>query len=161
MNSKYLSILIICSLGVILCMGAVCAKSMTSQNFGDFRVDVPKNSDFVEQDLDVDESENSDIPLSGETYVDEKNILMLVYIDSPLFAGENNAAIYQLMFSTTNPDLNQSYESQEGNLRIIEPVKKSEMNFSMVGLTSGNKTMLIFGQDVDLLKEMGHSVKFS
>jgi hypothetical protein len=35
------------------------------------------------------------------------------------------------------------------------------MNFSMVGLTSGNKTMLIFGQDVDLLKEMGHSVKFS
>lgn len=98
--------------------------------------------------------------MSAETYLDEKNLIILMYIDSPLFAGENNAAIYQGMFSSINPDVNQSYESQDGNLRVIEPVPKSDMTFPMVALTSGNETVMLFGQDVSLLKEMGHSVKF-
>ena len=64
------------------------------------------------------------------------------------------------MFSSINPDVNQSYESQDGNLRVIESVPKSDMTFPMVALTSGNETVMLFGQDVSLLKEMGHSVKF-
>lgn len=144
----------------MLCVGAVSAKSMKTEHFGDFNMDVPKNSNFVKQELD-EESQDSDIPLSMDVYVDEKNIMGIYYIDTPLFAGENNAIIYQGIFSSLNPDINQSYESQEGNLRIIEPVPKSKMTFSMVAFTSGNETIMLFGQNVSLLKEMGHSVKFN
>ena len=159
MNNKYLSIIIICLLGIMLCMGAVSAKSMKAKNFNDFTMDVPTDSNFVEQEIE-DGSEDSDVLMSAETYLDEKNLIILMYIDSPLFAGENNAAIYQGMFSSINPDVNQSYESQDGNLRVIEPVPKSDMTFPMVALTSGNETVMLFGQDVSLPKEMGHSVKF-
>lgn len=159
MNNKYLAVLIICALGLMLCVGAVSAKSMKTKNFADFKVDVPKDSNFVKQKVD-DESKDSDIPMSMEVYVDEKNIVGLYYIDSLLFAGENNAVIYHGIFSSLNPDINQSYESQENNLRIIEPVPKSDISLSLVGLTSGNKTIILFGEDVSLLKEMGRSVKF-
>lgn len=160
MNKKYLSILIICLLGFILCVGAVSAKSMKTEHFGDFKMDVPKDSNFVKQEID-EGSEDSDLPLSMDVYVDEKNLIAFYYIDSPIFAGENNAIIYQGIFSSLNPDINQSYESQEGDLRIIEPVPKSEMTLSMVGTTSGNETIMIFGQDISLLKEIGHSITFN
>ena len=93
MNNKYLSIIIICLLGIMLCMGAVSAKSMKAKNFNDFTMDVPTDSNFVEQEIE-DGSEDSDVLMSAETYLDEKNLIILMYIDSPLFAGENNAAIY-------------------------------------------------------------------
>lgn len=160
MNNKYLSIMTIFLLGVMLCMGAVSAKAMKTNDFDDFEMDIPNDSNFVKQELE-DDPKDSDMPLSVETYIDETNLIVLAYIDSPMFAGENNAAIYQAMFSTINPNINQSYESQDDELRIIEPIPKSDMNFPMVGLTSGNKTIMLFGQDIDLLKEMGHSVKFN
>ncbi|WP_298502390.1 hypothetical protein [uncultured Methanobrevibacter sp.] len=158
MNKKYISILIICSLITVLCMGLVCAKSMQTQDFYSFKIDTPNGSNFVKEEIEIDE--DNIFPGSQEAYVDEQNQIMIYYIDSPIFAGENNAIIYHALFSTLNPDANQSYEYQEDNLRVIETVTESEMNLQLVGLTSGNETILLIGTDVDLLKDMAHTVEF-
>ena len=160
MNNKYFSFLIICLVAGMLCMGGVCAKESTEvHNFGEFKMDVPKDSDFKEQSIDPENL--NDMPGEMSAYVDEQSLMFVYYIYSPLFSGEGNSALYQLMFEGINVDVNQAYEYQDGNLRVIEPVHKSDMTFSEVALTSGNETVLLCGQDVSLLKEMGHSVKFT
>ncbi len=157
MNNKLLSIILICLLVGVLSMGVVCAKSMKTQDFGTFKIDVPKDSNFVKQEL---EDSDDNIFANQEQYVDEKNLIVLNYVDTPLFSGENNAILYQAIFESINVDLNQSYEYQEGDLRIIEPVHKSNEVFSLVGLTSGNETLILMGSDTNLIKDMAHTTEF-
>ena len=53
MNNKYLSIIIICLLGIMLCMGAVSAKSMKAKNFNDFTMDVPTDSKLAKLQTNI------------------------------------------------------------------------------------------------------------
>ena len=159
MTNKGLSILIIFLLIGVLCMGVVCAKSMETQDFLNFKMDTPDGSNFVEQPTEGDNEFNG-VPLSQVAYADDANQIVIYYINSPVFSGEGNSVFYQLFFENVNPDSNQSYEYQEGNLRVLEPVHKSGMTFSLVGLNSGNETLLLFGQDVNLLKDMANTVEF-
>ena len=55
MNKKGLSILMIGLLVVVLCMGVVCAKSMQTQDFYSFKIDAPNDSNFVKEEIEVDE----------------------------------------------------------------------------------------------------------
>ena len=158
MSNKSLSILMIFLLIGVLCMGVVCAKSMETQDFLNFKIDTPEGSNFVEQPTEGDNEFNG-VPFSQVAYADEANQIVIYYINSPIFSGEGNSVLYQLFFESVNPELNQSYEYQDGNLRVIEPVQKSEMTFSLVGLTLGNETLLLFGPDVNLLKDMANTVE--
>lgn len=160
MNNKYLSIFIIGLLACMLCMGVVCAKdSMKNQKFGkEFKMDVPNDSKFAQQALEADE--NEEVPLNEKVYFDEKTQIMIDYANSSMFSENNTAIFYQYVFESINVDLNQSYEYQEGDIRVIEPVTKSNLYFSMVGVTSGNQIVLLFGDDVNLMKKMAHSIEF-
>ena len=157
MNNKLLSLILICLLVGVLSMGFVCAKSMKTEDFGTFKMDVPKDSNFVKQEI---EDSDDNVFDNQEQYVDEKNLIILTYVDTPLFSGEHNAIIYQALFEAINVDLNQSYEYQEGDLRIIEPVHKSNEVLSLVGLTSGNETLILLGPDTNLIKDMAHTTEF-
>ena len=159
MSNRRLSILIIFLLIGVLCMSVVCAESMETQDFLNFKIDTPKGSNFVEQPVE-NGTEINGVPISQVAYADESNQIVIYYINSPVLSGDGNSVFYQLFFESVNPELNQSYESQEGNLRVIEPVHKSEMSFSLVGLNSGNETLLLFGPDVTLLKDMANTAEF-
>ena len=160
MNKRYISLLIICLFGCMLCMSVVCAKdSMKNQKFGnEFKMDVPKNSNFAQQARESDENET--VPFDEKLYFDEKSQIAVEYINSSVFS--NNTAIFcQVFFESGNADLNKSYEYQEGDLRVMEPVSKSSSYFSVVGKGSGNKFVMLSGQDVSLMKKMAHSIEFN
>lgn len=140
-------------------MSVVCATSMTSHDFGgDFNMDVPKDSNFVEQPVDLNGTDA--INLNERVYMDESKIILVEYVSTSLIGKENAYIFYQFMFESVNPDLNQSYEYQDDNLRVIEPVSKDNQHFAIVCMTSGNETVMLAGQDVDLLKDMAHTIEF-
>ena len=158
MNNRYLSILMISLLIGMACMGIVCAKeSMKTHDFKDFKMDVPKDSNFVKQPL---EDLDDDMGFEEKAYLDEKNQIVINYGYFPIATDDNVYLFYQFAFESLNPDLNQSIEYQEDNLRIIEPNSNSDMYFSLVGVNSGSEMVMLFGDDVNLLKTMAHSVEF-
>lgn len=141
-------------------MSTVCANSMTSHDFdGNFKMDVPKDSNFVKQAME-DNKDADVLQLDSGTYLDEKNLILVEFVDSPLISDSNDKVLYHYVFSEANGDLNQSYEYQEDNLRVIVPVKNTDEYISVVGFNEGNKTVCLMGYDVDLLKDMAHTVEF-
>lgn len=154
MNKKVLGLSAIFIVAV-LAMGAVSATDLSNHDFGDyFSMKTP--------DVNFEKQENSTgeegFEMDMVSYVSED--LVIFYSDSPLFSEDSCYSIYQMMFGLVNPDLTECYESQEGNLRILEPTTNDETHFALVGVNSGNKTVMLFGNDVDLLSEMGHTIKF-
>ncbi len=141
-----------------LCVSVVSAEQMKSKTFGNvFSMDVPKDSNFVEEP--IEDGDDSDIPMVSKFYVDENLQIGLFYFDSVMFNNDNAGLLYQSLFKSINPDLNKSYESQEDNVKIMEPVGGSE-NFAIVGYHDGNKTVIIMGNDVNTMKDMARTVEF-
>ena len=159
MDSKYISVLIICLLLSMVCMGTVCAKSMKTQDFGDFKMDVPTDSNFAEQAMETDEDD--DFSIKSELYIDNQNQIMVMNTNSSIISQDNSYMMYTYMFDTVNMDLEKSYEYQDGNLRIIEPVSDSELYFSLVGISLGNNTIMLFGNDVNQLKNMAKTAELN
>lgn len=155
MNKKFLLIILIC-LTLALTLGSVSAAEFTNHQFGnDFSMKIEKGTHFEKNStkLDLFEMESK-----MTVYMNEK--LVIAYTDSPIFAGNSSSLFYQYMFEQTNPDLSQCYETQDDDLTILQPVKQDKTHVNLVGVSSGNKTVMIIGQDINDLKTMGKSVKF-
>ena len=140
----------------ILAMGSINAVDLSHHNFDNyFSMKVPKDLDFEKEDNSIYEDGFDAIQIS---YVADD--LVIFFSDSMMYSEDNAAYFYQAMFQSMHPDSVKCYESQEGNLRILEPTANDEIQFSVVGLNEGNKFIILAGEDVDLLKEMGRSVNF-
>ena len=86
--------------------------------------------------------------------------LVIVYEDTPIFSENSSKFIYQTLFESMYPDLDECYEYQEGNLTILEPKKIDDTHVPLAGTTSGSEYVIIMGKDLDLIKKMGKSVDF-
>lgn len=159
MRSKYVSVLIICLLLGMVCMGAVCAKdSMKTEKFGKVLMDVPKDSNFAKQA--VNNSEN-DMGMEYDVYIDEKIPLIIGLTDVGLFSNESSPIFYQTMFELMDPDSNSAYEYQDGNLRIMESTSSAESPYALVGFNLDNYTIILMGEDVNQLKSIAKTAELN
>ncbi|MBE6509056.1 MAG: hypothetical protein E7Z77_06515 [Methanobrevibacter sp.] len=152
MNKKYLLLFIV----FILAMGSVSAANFDNHDFdGYFTMDVPNGATFQK---DINETNEEGIKLIMASYMN--NDLAVMYMESPTFSENSSAWFYQSFFEAGNPDLTKCYERQEGNLKILEPTTSNEASFPIVGVSRGDKIVVITGKDIDALKQMGNSVEF-
>ena len=156
MNKRVISVFVVFFV-VILAISSVNAVDLTHYNFDNhFSMKIPKGTTF-----ELQEDSNQDI-VDGMvflSYVSEDN-LVVMYADGPIISEGSADYWFQSMFQSMNPDATKCYESREGNLKILEPISNDGTQFPFVGINEGNKTVMIIGEDVDLLKEMGHTLKF-
>lgn len=156
MDKKWICLFII-FLVAILAMGSVNAADLEDHNFkGYFSMKIPKNVHFEKQD-DISDENGLKI-VSLEYFSDD---LAIMYMDTPVYTENSSEFFYQTFFESICPDLNKCYETQEGNLTILEPKKINDEHLPMVGVSSGNEIVIIMGKDLDLMKEMGESVDFN
>ncbi len=140
----------------VLAMGSVSASDLSNRDFGGyFSMDVPKDIKFQEEINVTNESGIKNVFLAE---LNDK--ISVFYMDSQMFGEDSSAWYYQTMFEGMNPDLTRCYESREGNLTILEPEVHNNKNFPLVGTNQGNKIIVVVGEDLDLIKEIGHSIKF-
>ena len=156
MNRKCVGLFII-FLVALLAIGSVGAANLKNQDFdGYFSMKVPKDASFQK---DENYTNENGFKLVSVSYVN--NDLGIFYMDSPAFSENSSTWFYQTMFEGINLDLNECYETQEGNLVILEPKTIDETHLPVVGVASGNKMVILTGKDLDLLEDMGHSVNFA
>lgn len=154
MNKKFIGLFVIFFIA-IMAMGSVNAVNLKNHNFDDyFSMKVP-TTDFEKEDGSFQVNGTDSISISY--YNDE---FYIGYTDVEMFSEDNSAFIFQFFYQIINPDSNKCYESQEGNLKVLEPTKNDGTQVPLVGFCEGNKFLIIAGEDVDLLKEMAHTVKF-
>ena len=153
---KKLIILFVVFFTSILAIGSVSAVNLSNRDFdGYFSMDVPKGATFQK---DINITDEDGIKNIYAEYTNDN--IAIYYSDSPAFSENSSAWFFQTMFEVVNPDLSKCYESQEDNLRILEPTANNHLTFSIVGTSEGNKIIMVFGQDLNLIKQMGHSIKF-
>lgn len=156
MDKKWICLFII-FLAAILAVGSVNAADLENHDFkGYFSMKIPKNVHFDKQDDSTHEGGIDTIIL---TYVSDD--LVIMYMDTPIYTENSSVFFYQTFFESICPDLDKCYESQEGNLTILEPKKINDEHLPMVGTSSGSEMVIITGKDLDLIKEMGESVDFN
>ena len=143
-----------------LMVGSVNA-SLVDYNFdNDFSMNVPKDSNFVQQTVPQSDDDTGFIG-DEKDYVDEKNQLAVLYIESELISNDTVDGWYDNLFSVFNYNLTKYWESQSDGIKIFEPKGSSDEYFSMVGVHSENKTVVVFGEDTSLILKMANTVKFN
>ena len=155
MNKKFIGLFVI-FLVAILAMGSVGAANLKTNDFdGYFSMKIPKDVNFQKQSDSINES---GFNMDMLTYASEE--LAIIYMDAPVLSENSSTFLYQNMFESMYPDLDECYESQEGNLTILEPKTIDEAHMPIVGSSSGSQLVMIVGKDLDLITEMGESIKF-
>lgn len=155
MNKKFIGLFVI-FLVAILAMGSVGAANLKTNDFdGYFSMKIPKDVNFQKQSDSINES---GFNMDMLTYASEE--LAIIYMDAPVLSENMSTFFYQTMFESMYPDLDECYESQEGNLTILEPKTIDEAHMPIVGSSSGSQLVMIVGKDLDLITEMGESIKF-
>ena len=149
-NSKLLITLLVVFLALIAVLaiygGTVGVESedeMMPYDFLNFTMDIPKG-------VFLDESINDNI----STFREENGDFLITYIASE--------GIYQQMLDNYN-SLNSSVEV-EGNLTIVHVINKGTVEFpysNVVLVGSDNQVVSLEGNNLDLLKTMGNSLKFN
>ena len=155
MNKNYIMILILL---IIFSCGCVSAETMVQHTFGhDFTMLVPEDSNFEK----VESEFYKDLPFEEIDYADDKNNIVVGYINDSMISEENMDCNYDELFKLMNPDLKECIEYQENNVKVLEPKKKSDKNFAVVGLNQNNKTVILLGNDANILKNMLSSIEFN
>lgn len=154
MDKKWIMLFII-FLVSILAIGSVSAVNFSNRDFdGYFSMNVPKDVK-LQKNVTINESGINEVSAS---YGNEN--LAIFYMDSFMFSESSSKYFYQTFFESINMGLTECYETQDGNLTILEPKTHNNLELSLVGTCSGNKTIILLGDDVNLLKQMGNSIKF-
>lgn len=156
MDKKYLLGFSLIFIFLFSCGGA--SANMVQHNFGgDFSMDVPKDSSFEKIESEL----YSELPFEEKDYMDEENNILVSYTSDAMLSEDNADCNYDILFKTVNPELEECIEYQDGNMKILEPEKKSDDSFSVVGMYEDNYTVILVGHDTDRLVSMMDSVNFS
>lgn len=156
MDKKWICLFII-FFAAVMAVGSVNAGDLENHDFkGYFSMKIPKNTHFEKED---DSSHENGLDMVYLSYMNEN--LVIIYMDTPVYTENSSVFFYQTFFESTFPDLDKCYESQEGNLTILEPKKIDDAHYPMVGTSSGSEIVIIAGKDLDMIKEMGESVDFN
>ena len=151
-------IFLIAFIALMLSMSVVSATTYKNEKFDGFSIEVPKNSHFVKQAIDEEGG-----PELGDNklYADDKMMVAIEYIKSPMVSEENADFFYQAILQNMNPDLNSCWETQKGNMKLLSPMKSSENSLAMACITEGNQTVVVYGVDEHMVEHMGSTVEFN
>ena len=149
MNKRLIGVSIIFLIAV-LAMGSA---SAVSHDFdGQFSMNIPKGTTFQKEDMSNGEEGINILYMNDE--------LMVEYFDSVSFSEESSKYFYQTTFEMANSDLDQCYETQEGNVTLLQPVTSDGQHFPMAFVESGHKMVIVIGEDASSIKKMAESVVF-
>lgn len=139
---------------IMLSCGFVSAE-MVQQDFGrDFSMDVPGDSDFQKVESEV----YADYPFDEKDYFDSNSQIIVIFTSDNMFSEDNVDCNYFELFKIVNSDLEKCVEYQEDGIKVLDP--KSDEHSAIVGFHQDGNTVIILGNDVNLIKEMAHSIKF-
>lgn len=155
MNRKWIFLLVVLCVSFFT-IASVSATDFTNHDFhGYFSMKVPADVSFEE---DFNESSEDGINQIFATYMSENVVIM--YTDSIVYSDNSSVFFYQTFFESINPESVGCYESQEGNLTILEATTNDGSEASLVGLCNGNKMIVVVGDDVEVIKTMARSAEF-
>lgn len=158
MNKKGIMIFTL-MLTLFLMLGSVNA-SLVEHNFdNDFSMEVPSDSNFVLQPIQDDE--DASIMGNEKVYLDENNLLFVLFVEGSMISDDNVDGLYEYIFEVINPGITNYWESQSDGMKVFKPKGHTDEYFSMVGTHSGNKTVIVFGDDTSLLIKMTNTTKFN
>lgn len=155
MNRKGIFLLVVLCIS-FFAIASVSATDFTNHDFhGYFSMKVPEGMSFEE---DFNESNENGIDQIFAIYASEN--IVIVYMDSIMYSDNSSVFCYQTFFESMNPESMGCYESQEGNLTILEATTNDGSELSLVGLSNGNKMIMVAGDDVEVIKTMARSAEF-
>ena len=140
---------------IFLLLGSVSAADLESHDFDDyFSMDVPKGAEFTNDAINSTENGTDNVitVYMGDT-------LEIVYLDSPLLFENHASDYFEVIFEALYPGVDLVSADQDGNLTVFKVVDDGEI-FSVVATASENKMVFVIGDDLDLVKQMGDSIKF-
>jgi hypothetical protein len=171
MNKKLLSIL--CVLMLLCGLSVVAAADLTNHDFTTFKMDIPNDANLTEETgfngKDVIEnavrSNGGSIPVSDlesdpanthPVWTDNVNNISIQFINCEEDKLSNHANAMKQMYA------NSTFKEDSGNLHIYDMSKVSgEGSYGVCVENNGKSVVVITGDDLDLLKKMGESVKFN
>ena len=137
-------------------MGSVSAADLENHDFdGYFSMDVPKGADFRNDTISFSENGTDNVIVD---YGGDK--LEITYADAPLLFKNHSSDYYEVMFDLLYPGYVLNSTGSEGNLTVFEAFDDFGETFPVVGTANGNRMIIVIGDDLDLVKQMGASIRF-
>lgn len=171
MNSKIIGIL--CVFMIVCGLSVVAAADLTGHDFTLFKMDVPNDANISEDTAfngkdvieDAVRSNGGSIPVSElesdpanthPEWTDDVNDISIQFIDCQEDKLSDHANAMKQMYA------NSTFKEDSGNLHIYDMSKvNGEGSYSVCVENDGKSIVVITGDDLDLLKQMGESVKFN
>ncbi|WP_407424057.1 DNA adenine methylase [Methanobrevibacter sp.] len=114
MNKKWIILILLCV--SFFAIGSVGAANLENYDFdGYFTMNVPGDVSFEKE---INDTSENGFDMVNAAYMSEN--IVIFYMDSPTLSDNSSVFIYQRMFEQLNPGSDKCYESQEGNLTILE-----------------------------------------
>ena len=141
---------------IFLLLGSVSAADLESHDFDDyFSMDVPKGANFTNETISFAENGTDNVIVD---YEGDK--LEITYADAPLLFKNHSSDYYEVMFDLLYPGYVLNSTGSEGNLTVFEAFDDFGETFPVVGTANGNRMIIVIGDDLDLVKQMGASIRF-
>ena len=171
MNNKILGIL--CVFMIVCGLSVVAAADLTGHDFTLFKMDVPNDANISEDTAfngkdvleDAIRSNGGSIPVSElesdpanthPEWTDDVNDISIQFIDCQEDKLSDHANAMKQMYA------NSTFKEDSGNLHIYDMSKvNGEGSYSVCVENDGKGIVVITGDDLDLLKQMGESVEFN
>lgn len=140
---------------VSLVIGSVGAAELESHDFGNyFSMDVPKGTDFSNQTILSAENGTTQV-----VAVFMGGTLEIVYLNSTNDFEKNSTDHFKAIFEAMYP-MKLKHKGQEGDLTIFEADDDGD-TYPVIAKASGNELVYVIGDDLNLIKEMGNTIKFN
>ena len=142
---------------IFILLGSVSAADLENHDFdGYFSMDVPKGTNFTNHTMNGVEN-GTDIVIAA--YMADN--LEITYLDAPHLFDDHAPDYFVMMFEMLYPGFELYHSGSEGNVTLFEAVDGDWTSYPVVGTADGNKMIFIIGDDFNLIKEMGSSIKFN
>ena len=142
---------------VFILMGSVSAVDLESRDFdGYFSMDVPKGMNFTNNSIDVSENGTDDVIVDYEG-----DRLEITYLNAQFLFENHSSDYFDVIFELLYPGYDLYPRFSDENMTVFEAVDKDWDTYPVAGVASENRMILIIGEDLNLVRQMGSSVKFN
>lgn len=141
---------------VFILIGSVSAADLENRDFdGYFSMDVPKGANFTNSSINITENATDDVIV---TYMGDK--LEITYLNAQFLFENQSSDYFDAIFELLYPGYDLYHRGSDENMTLFEAVDEDWATYPVVGISNGNRMIFIIGEDLNLVKEMGASVKF-
>ena len=141
---------------VFILIGSVSAADLENRDFdGYFSMDVPKGANFTNSSINITENATDDVIV---TYMGDR--LEITYMNAQFLFENQSSEYFEVVFELLYPGFEIYHSSSDENMTLFEAVDEDWVAYPVVGIADGNRMVFVIGEDLNLVKEMGASIKF-